>query len=936
MAWFMSSPEGARPASVAVAIFARRDADLPATIEAIQRQVYETRWIFVVGGEADARKVASAYGIEWIASLPGVIESCTDGTHVWLVLDGVRPRPDALGALVLGQERLDAAVTGSKVLDEDNPDRLLSVGFATDVFETPYTGFDEDERDQGQYDVVRDVAAVGGQSTLIRIDLARGLGGPDAAMAPIATAVDFCQRARLRGARVVAVPSSEVLARDDHQELDRWRERAGRIRAMIKVYGPLTLLWALPMAFLSGFAQSFLSLFLGRWRFFHWLRAWLWNLVKLPNTLHERRSARKGRVVGDSELFRYQISGSVALKRVAAELSDRIRRRLPGEDRLSVEAVGDEIRRPSFIVGAIALVFVLLATRSIWPAGLPAVGFSLPFVDSGPDAISAYAGGWNPAGLGSVEVLRPFVGLAGLIQTILFDNRRLAEYALTAGSWLIGIWGVVRLLRTWGIRAVAGTLAGIVYVAGPAAQAVAQETAVGVVIAIGLIPWAMRFALAPFPASWPSRIGRVASIAVISGLGAILAPLTLAIPIAALLVWALLNLTDGAAWRAFGVALVGALLAVPLLFPWLGAADLHRFITEGEAYWALPVVTAVIAGIAAAAALVAAPQPLALIAGWGAIAAATGTLLARSAGVGGGREIEAASLVVVSLGIGLIVGPAFEAITRVREVGGWRRIVAGVAVVASVFLVAAAAVTMLGGRAGYPGDNYREAFTFSAARPGDPSASRILVLGAPGSLPGDDRIVGGAAYRLVSAPMPESWETYLHMPRIGDDELKKTLASIIEGETQRAGELLAPFGVRWIVIITPDNDDRDPYATAWKTVFVGQLDLVPLGGGLSNTTFENEADDAVRAVSAAGAPWTRIGTGYEGTPEFGDGLEIRENANDRWGPGDWEQIGWANGTTAAAGTVEFEPIDSRRLQMIAAAVWLVALAAVAWAGRRFG
>lgn len=159
-----------------------------------------------------ARKIASAYGIEWIASLPGVIESCTDGTHVWLVLDGVRPRPDALGALVLGQERLDAAVTGSKVLDEDNPDRLLSVGFATDVFETPYTGFDEDERDQGQYDVVRDVAAVGGQSTLIRIDLARGLGGPDAAMAPFAAAVDFCQRARLRGARVVAVPSSEVLS----------------------------------------------------------------------------------------------------------------------------------------------------------------------------------------------------------------------------------------------------------------------------------------------------------------------------------------------------------------------------------------------------------------------------------------------------------------------------------------------------------------------------------------------------------------------------------------------------------------------------------------------------------------------------------------------------------------------------------------------------
>jgi len=915
-------------------IVARRGAGLPATIESIQHQVYETQRIIVVGGDKDARRVASAYDAEWIVGLGAFIESRTDATHLWFVFEGVRPRPDALGALVRGQTRLDASVAGSKILDEENPERLLSVGFATDVFETPYTGFDEDERDQGQYDVVRDVAAVGGQSTLIRTDLARGLGGPDDTMAPFAAAVDFCQRARLRGARVISVPSSEVLAHDDHQELDRWRERAGRIRAMIKVYGPLTLLWVLPMAFLSGFAQSFLSLFLGRWRFFQWLRSWLWNLVKLPSTLHERREARKGRVVGDSELFRYQISGSVALKSVFAELSDRIRRRLPGEDRLSIEAVGDELRRPSFVVGALALVFALLATRSIWSVGLPAVGFSLPFVESGPGAISAYAGGWNPAGLGSVEALRPFVALAGLIQTILVDNRRLAEYVLTAGSWLLGIWGVVRLLRTWGVRAVAGTLAGIVYVAGPAAQALAQETAVGVVIAIGLIPWSIRFALSSFPTSWGSRIGRIAAIAVIAGLGAMLAPLTLAVPVLAILVWALLNFTDGTVWRAFGVSLVGAALAIPMLFPWLGVADLSRFVTDGEAYWALPTVTAIIVGIAIAATLVAAPQRLALVTGWGAITAAIGTLFARSAGFGAGREIEAVSLVIVSLGIALIVGPSFEAITRVREVGGWRRIVAGIAVAASIFLIAASSVTILGGRAGYPGDEYRDAFTFSAARPGDPAASRILVLGAPGNLPGDDRTVGEAAYRLVSAPMPESWETYLASPGVGDDALSKTLESIIDGETKRAGELLAPFGVRWIVIIA--GDERDPFADAWRTVFAGQLDLVPLGGGLSNTTFENEAENAVRAVSAEGPPWTRAGTGYEGKPEFGVVLEVRENANSRWGPGDWEQIGWANGTTAAAGTVGLEPIDTRRVQAIGAATWFLALVGVAWVGRRFG
>jgi hypothetical protein len=106
--------------------------------------------------------------------------------------------------------------------------------------------------------------------------------------------------------------------------------------------------------------------------------------------------------------------------------------------------------------------------------------------------------------------------------------------------------------------------------------------------------------------------------------------------------------------------------------------------------------------------------------------------------------------------------------------------------------------------------------------------------------------------------------------------------------------------------------------------------------GAANTTFENEAEHAVRAVSAEGTEWTRAGTGYEGTKEFEVPLEIRENANDRWGPGEWEQVGWANGITASAGWAGFDPIGSRRTQAMLAAAWLLALGAFAWAGRRFG
>ncbi len=888
----------------------------------------------MVGGESDARRIALDHDVEWSANIGSVVDISGDVSHLWIVREGVVPLPDALGSLVFEALRLDASVAGSKVRDLDDPERLLSVGYATDVFDSPYTGFDGEEHDQGQYDVVRDVAAVGGQSVLMRLDLARGLGGPDRSMAAYAASVDFCQRARLRGARVIVVPSSEVLDRDESERLDRWRERGSRLRAMTKVYGPATLVWSLPMAFLSGLVQSFLSLLLGRWRFFDWIRAWAWYLLKLPSTIGARSAARRGRVVGDAELFRYQVSGSIALKTLFTELSDRIRERLPGEDRVSVETIGNEIRRPSFVVGAVAVVFVLVATRTIWTVGLPAIGYSLPFVESGLDAVSAYAGGWNPAGLGSVEPLRPLIGFAGAVQTILLDNRRLAEFVFIAGSWLLGIWGVVRLLRTWGVAAVAGTLAGVVYVSGSGAQAVAQQTEVGIVIAIGLIPWAMRFSFAPVPDSWIGRLGRVASVAALSGLIALLAPLALVLPPLAILVWATINMTDRSAWRAFGISAAGAVVAVPVLFPWLGAADLSRFISDGTAYWAIPTVTAVIAGVGALAVLMAAPKRLALVAGWGSVLAVFGALLARSADLDFGNAVVGVGLALVTLGLALIVGPSFESITRTREVGGWRRIVAGVSVVASVLLVAVSAVTIVGGRAGLPGDTYRDAFTFSAARPGDPTMSRILVVGAPDELPGDDRILDGAAYRLVSAPMPDSWETYLHEARAGDAALAAALEQVIDGETKRAGELLAPFGIRWIVVLA--ETESDPFADAWQAAFVGQLDLVPLGGGLENITFENEAESALRAVSDSGTTWTRAGTGYERVTVLDTDVVVRENANARWGPGPWEQLDWANGVSVSSAGVDFDPIGSRRTQAIGAVLWLVALGALAWIGRKLG
>ena len=132
-------------------------------------------------------------------------------------------------------------------------------------------------------------------------------------MAPGAAAIDFCQRARLRGGRVVVAPSSEVLYVAPDREPD-WRERAGEIRAMLKVYSLVTLLWAIPLAFLAGLAESIISPFMGRWKLSGVLAAWGWNLMHLPSVIRSRLEVRRGRQVGDEELFRYQTGGSARLR----------------------------------------------------------------------------------------------------------------------------------------------------------------------------------------------------------------------------------------------------------------------------------------------------------------------------------------------------------------------------------------------------------------------------------------------------------------------------------------------------------------------------------------------------------------------------------------------------------------------------------------------
>ena len=159
-------------------------------------------------------------------------------------------------------------------------------------------------------------------------------------------------------------------------------------------------------------------------------------------------------------------------------------------------------------------------------------------------------------------------------------------------------------------------------------------------------------------------------------------------------------------------------------------------------------------------------------------------------------------------------------------------------------------------------------------------------------------------------------------PTSVDSALALVLDDLISGETFRAGEELAPFGIRWVISVGD---------TPLEEVFDGQLDLIPLSTP-EGVALTMEEIVPVRAYTADGVAWTRSGSGYVGPAGAGP-VFVAETANGRWGP-DWQQAEWGNELSAVDGRVDFDTIPSRQNQAVAAGVLVLVLMGVSWWGRR--
>ncbi len=117
--------------------------------------------------------------------------------------------PGAVQSMVEEAFRSNAGIVGPKVVEWDDPRRLVQVGLGADKFGAPSPLVDRGELDQEQHDAVRDVYTVPGGAMLVRADLFETLGGFDPLIDFLGEDLDFCWRAHALGARVLVAPAAD-------------------------------------------------------------------------------------------------------------------------------------------------------------------------------------------------------------------------------------------------------------------------------------------------------------------------------------------------------------------------------------------------------------------------------------------------------------------------------------------------------------------------------------------------------------------------------------------------------------------------------------------------------------------------------------------------------------------------------------------------------
>jgi GT2 family glycosyltransferase len=538
--------------------------------------------------------------------------------------------------------------------------------------------------------------------------------------------------------------------------------------------------------------------------------------------------------------------------------------------------------------GLAILLVLLIGSRSL-------LGKELPGITQMPTSAGGIGAWWHAwwsnvsdGGTGGAVFGAPGLALVALGGSILFGAAGTLQHVLTLGPLVVGPIGAYRAARWWG--SLRGRVVALVFYAVVPLpyDALAAGHWPGL-IAYAAAPWTLSIlirlsSLVPLPPSLTPRLtGRIAGLGLLTALVAAVAPAWLYVVLttgAALFVGSLLVGRPQAATRLLTVPIAGAAVAVVLLLPWsssalgdgaatfgpsVGGADRLGFgrilafhtgpVSAGPLGWGL---------------LIAAALPLVIGGSWRLAWAARlwfvalATFAVTWAGLRGWIPVPDPEVVLAAGAAALACAAALGAVAFELDLPGysfgWRQAASAAAAAALLVGSVPVLVATAGGRWKLPTAD--AAGTLDLAPPRAGGHFRVLWVGAPSALPLAARTyTTGFGYATsVDGPpqLPLLWAT----TQAGDSHvLADDLRLATERRTTTLGQLLAPLGVRYIVVpnqTAPSGTGGSAVPTP-PGVLAGlalQTDLLPQSTDPSYSVYLNAAmrtSSGLRPVHASGA-----------------------------------------------------------------------------------
>ncbi len=878
-------PGGSAPGVVAAVVAAPISADLPEVLASLAAQDYPALQVVVLVASHDDG-VVSGHRATVESILPGAhVRGVGDGGFaravnqilrlvdgdggVFLLMhDDVALAPDAVRQMVEEMYRSNAGILGPKLVGWDDTRVLSSVGFDVDRFGEIDDGLEPFEIDQEQHDATGDKFALSSACVLARADLFRRLDGFEPSLRSGGESLDLCWRAHLAGARVVIVPAAvgrrrgDFASRIDGMVSEAEIERQ-RLSTVASLSGGVRLLSSIPALLVLGVATALVALVRGRPNVaVARLTAPLTLLTGIGRIVARRRRIAAIRVVPDREVAELQVRGSVRLNRFR-----RGRTRSVEDTRSS--SVRD--RSPLTIAVWSVLVFlVLVGGRQVLTDGVQPVGELLPFPESPLDMLRSHLSGWWDRGLGEStaqptgSLLVAVVGLLGFAQMGLVQTVGL--FASLVGGWV----GVRRL-----IPGRAGLVATVVYAAIPLPYAAIASGRLAVVVAYATVPWAVLFARRAADdsqSSFEHRLAHVARLTLLVAVAAAFSPAAALVALVVVVLVAVAGAIAGDPWRRALISSAAALVAftgiVVLHLPWslnFLDADGWSIVTGGSnrtpgdrGLWglmrfdvgpaALSGLILVVYGSVLVGLLIA--RSTRLIGAFSAVVVSTVFLLAARAGDVGVAWLPEVGVLLAPVGFGLALGAGTLFASFHLDVRGGRfgvrQPLGLVALLALVIGVVPAAAVAVDGRWQQPSTTFVDQLDDLSVEPSADGDYRVLVIGDPELVPGADRFVGdGIAYTIVSAGRFDLDETWSSPGAVEDRVVGDVLASMADRSTARAGRLMAPFGIRYVVVPIVDRvrstaDAPRPVPDGLIDALREQLDLRAVYSPASMVVFENQ------------------------------------------------------------------------------------------------